>query len=329
MDSRGISMKTLASLALVIPVVCVAQTPTITFEKTHHDFGKIGAERKASYRFKVTNTGTGTLNITRINPSCGCTSTVLGKWSLEPGESTEVEASFDPRGFRGVVRKSIQVISDDPAHGTVALSFEAEVIQEIMPSTNTVFFYDLQRSTPKKTTVRLASGNGQPVQVKQTKAPGAPYLSTTTKSEGNDVLLEIELDGRKISSGKQRGVDSLTVVTTSEKIPVITINVQWELKASVVSTPERIAWVEPTGKELRSPISLKQMDGKAFRITTFKSSNPLIKIEGVGKAGAPQQELEVVLAASAKAGTYNETVILFLDDPNQPELSLRVSAVLR
>ena len=322
-------MKALAALALVIPVVCIAQTPVITFEKTHHDFGKIGGERKVSYRFKVTNTGQGTLNITRLNPSCGCTSTVIGKWSLAPGESTEVEASFDPRGFRGLVRKSIQVISDDPTNGTLTLSFEAEVIQEIMPSTTTVFFYDLSRTTPKQATVRLVSGNGQPVQVKETKSPGAPYLSATVKNEGNDAILDIDMDGRKLSSGKQRGVDSLTVVTTSEKMPVITISVQWELKASVISTPERVAWVEPAGKELRSPISLKQVDGKAFRITDTKSSSPLVKIVGAGKTGSPQHDVQVVLAASAKPGTYNENVILFLDDPNQPELTLRVSAILR
>jgi hypothetical protein len=322
-------MKALAAFALVIPVVCIAQTPVITFETTHHDFGKIGADRKVSYRFKVTNTGQGTLNITRLNPSCGCTSTVLGKWSLVPGESTEVEASFDPRGFRGVVHKSIQVISDDPANGAVTLSFEADVIQEIMPSTTAVFFYDLQRATPKKATVRLVSGNGLPVQVKETKSPGAPYLSATVKNEGNDAILEIALDGQKISTGKQRGVDSLTVVTTSEKMPVITISVQWELKASVISTPERVAWVEPAGKELRSPISLKQVDGKPFRITDIRSSNPLIKVEGARKTGSTQQELQVVLAASAKPGTYNENVILFLDDPDQPEFTLRVSAVLR
>jgi len=165
--------------------------------------------------------------------------------------------------------------------------------------------------------------------VKQTKAPGAPYLRATAKSEGNDALLEIELDGRKLSSGKQRGVDSLTVLTTSDKMPVITISVQWELKATVLSAPERVAWVEPAGKELRSTIKLKQQDGKDFRVTGAKCSTPLLKIAGLGKAGAPQQELQVILAASAKPGTYSENVIFFLDDPNQPELNLRISAVLR
>lgn len=324
-------MKARAFLLLAVPAICLAQAPApaITFEKLHHDFGKISPDRKVSYRFKVTNTGNATLNITRLNPSCGCTSTVLGKWSLEPGESTEVEASFDPSGFRGEIRKSIQVISEDPAKGTVTLSFQAEVVQEIMPSTNVVFFYDVVRTVPRKATVRLASGNGQPVQVKETKAPGAPYLGTSVKAEGNDAVLDIDLDGRKVPQGKRRGVDALTVVTTNPKMPLITLSVQWEMKPTVTAAPERVAWVEPAGKELKGLVTLKQADGKPFRVLEAKSSNPLIKVEGAGKPAAPQQEVQVLLAASAKPGSYAETVTLSLDDPNQPELTLRVSAVLR
>ena len=322
-------MKALASLAFVIPMVCLAQAPVITFESTHHDFGKIGIDRKVSHRFKVTNTGQATLNITRLNPSCGCTSTVIGKWSLAPGESTEVEASFDPRGFSGPVHKSIQVISDDPANGSATLTFEANVVQDIMPSTSTVFYYDLTRTAARKAFVHLHSGNGQPVKVKDIKAPGAPYLSAAAKNEGNDAVLEIELDGRKLPPGKPRGVDSLSVITTSAQQPIIPIGIQWELKASVTAAPERIAWAEAAGKELRSALTLKQAEGKPFRVTGARSSSHLIKVEGTGKPGSPQQELQVVLSASARPGTYNESVTLVLDDPNQPELILRVSAILR
>jgi hypothetical protein len=326
-------MKALAALVFVTPVICMAQTqapvPAITFEKTHHDFGKIPSDRKVSYRFKVTNTGHATLNITQLNPSCGCTSTVLGKWSLEPGESTEVEASFDPKGFRGEIRKSIQVVSNDPANESVILSFAAEVIQEIMPSSTAVFFYDMVRTVPRKATVRLASGNGQPVQVKEVKAPGAPYLSTSTKADGNDVVLDIDMDGNKLPKNKRRGVDALTVLTTSPRMPLITLNVQWELKPTVVSTPEKVTWVEPAGKALKTLVNLKQVDGSPFRVLEARSSNPLIKVEGVGKASAARQELQVSFSAAAKPGTYAETITLMLDDPNQPELTLRVSAVLR
>jgi hypothetical protein len=90
-----------------------------------------------------------------------------------------------------------------------------------------------------------------------------------------------------------------------------------------------VAWVEPAGKALKTLVSLKQSEGSPFRVLEARSSNPLIKVEGVGKASAAQQELQVSLSASAKPGSYVETVTLLLDDPNQPELTLRVSAVLR
>ncbi len=327
--SRGNPMRTIALMALAVPIVSVAQTPVITFEKTHHDFGKIGADRKVSYRYKVTNTGQATLNITNLKPACGCTSTVLGKWSLAPGESSEIEASFDPKGFRGPMRRTIAVVSDDPSNSTVTLSFEANIIQEIVPSATTVFFNDLSRTATKKATVRLASGNELPVQVKDVRIPGAPYLSTRVRNEGNDAVLDIEMDGSKVLPGKQRGMDSITVITGSSRMPVLSINAQWELKAFVVSTPERVAWVDSAGKELRSLITLKQIDGKPFRIIHAKSSTPLIRIDGFGRAGAPQQDLQVILSATAKPGTYNERVILALDDPDQSEMTIRVSAVLR
>ena len=118
------------ALVLLAPVVCLAQAaPHISFEASHFDFGKISADTKVSHRFKVTNTGQAPLNITRLNPSCGCTSTVLGKWTLAPGESTDIEVTFNPAGFRGLSRKSIQVVSDDPASPTSTLTFEADVVR--------------------------------------------------------------------------------------------------------------------------------------------------------------------------------------------------------
>jgi hypothetical protein len=69
----------------------MAQAPIISFDKVHHDFGRISPDRKVAAKYKVTNTGNAFLSITQVRPSCGCTYTLLGKWSLAPGESTEIE----------------------------------------------------------------------------------------------------------------------------------------------------------------------------------------------------------------------------------------------
>jgi hypothetical protein len=326
-------MKCLSSMILLVPAICVAQTPepaqapVITFAKTHYDFGKIAADRKVSCRYQVTNTGKAFLNITRVDASCGCTYTMLGKWSLAPGESTEVEATFNPGGFRGIVRKSLQVTSNDPANPRVTLTFEAEVIQEVTADPSSLFLADVLRTGTRKSTVRLKSGSGKPVQVKETKAPGAPYLSTSVRGDGNDALLDVVFDGQKVPVGKRVGADSLTVITTNDK--VINIFVQWDMKPSVVATPERVGWVDGAGKEHQAAVILKQVDGKPFRVTSAKPTHPAIRVEGLGKPSAAQQELQIVFGSSAKPGTYNESVVLTLDDPNQSEITIRVTAVLR
>lgn len=309
--------------------VAAAQAPVISVDQPHFDFGKISAEGKATHRFKVSNKGNALLNISRLNPSCGCTSTVIGQWTLQPGQSTDVEATFNPAGFRGVVHKSIQVICNDPATPTVNLTFEAEVVREISPSSDAVFFQDVVRTAPRRSSVKFTSGNGQPVRITEAKAPGAPYLGATVRPEGKDAWVDIVLDGRQVPPGRLTGTDALVVRTDNPRASVINITVQWELKAAIQAEPARVAWVDNAGREQRTKVVLKQVDGKPFRILSAKTTHSLIRVEGTGKGQSPQHELQVVLAASAKPGMYNEKVILTTDSPEQPELELRVAASLR
>lgn len=314
----------------LLPALCLVQgAPRIAFDSLHHDFGKIGGDSKVTHRFKVSNQGKATLNITRLNPSCGCTSTVLGKWSLAPGESTEVEVTFNPAGFRGLSRKSIQVISDDPQIPTQTLTFEAEVVREIMPSTESIFFQDVVRSAPRKASVKLESGNGKPVQITDVKAGNAPWLAMSTRQAGQDAWVDFTLDGRKVPAGKQVGADSVTVRTANPRVPTININVQWELRPSVTSDPVRVAWVEAAGQDRATTLTVKQVDNKPFRILSAKTTNPLLRVDLGARIAAPSHKIQVIMGAKAKAGSYMEKVLLTLDDPDQPELEVRVSAALR
>ncbi len=321
-------MRTLV-FSLMVPALCAAQAPAISVDQPHFDFGKISGDAKAVHRFKVSNKGNAPLNISRLNPSCGCTSTVIGQWTLNPGQSTEVEATFNPSGFRGLVHKSIQIVCNDPSNPTLSLTFEAEVQREIMTSTDAVFFQDVLRTVPRKTSVKFSSGNGQPVHITKTDIPDAPYLTTNVRADGKDAWLDILLDGRKIPANRQIETRTVIVHTDNPKMPLVNISVEWQMFASILADPVRVAWVEPPGKEQRTRIALRQVDGKPFRILSARCTNPLLRVEGLGKGPAAQQEVYVVLSASAKAGMYNEKVVLVTDSPDQPELELRVAASLR
>jgi hypothetical protein len=98
-----------------------------------------------------------------------------------------------------------------------------------------------------------------------------------------------------------------------------------------VASPMRVAWSEPAGNELRSTVTLTQVDGDPFQIIAAKTTNPaLLKVEGIGTIAAPRQEFQVVLSKEARPGLYTEKVLLDLDNGGDKEqVELRVAASLR
>lgn len=111
-----------------------AAVPVITADEMFFDFGEIRHGQTVAHGFKVSNTGKATLHIKEIHANCGCTSTLIGKMNLEPGESTEIEAEFTPdKEFSGAVRKTILVVSDAPVHSKLILRFAADVLPDSPP----------------------------------------------------------------------------------------------------------------------------------------------------------------------------------------------------
>jgi len=306
----------------------VAQAPAISFDKLHHDFGRISPDKKVAAKYKVTNTGNAYLNITQVRPSCGCTYTMLGKWSLAPGEATEIEAMFDPKGMKGLVRKSMEVVCNDPKSPNVSLSLEADVVQEIMPSVEAVYFHSATKTTPARSQVRYASGNGEPVQLVDVKVPGAPFITFAYRSEGKDLVLEVAFDGRKVPAGQLRGVETASVRFTNPRMSQLPLNIQWDLKPSISASPAEVVFQGSAGKEQRQKLSLKQGDGRPFRVLSARPSLQGLRVEGLDQKGSTL-ELTVVLPADLKAGRYSDILSLSTDDPDQPELTVRVVALLK
>jgi hypothetical protein len=103
--------------------------PVITFDQMFFDFGKIPAGQTVVHDFIVSNTGRAPLQLEKVDAVCGCTSTLVGKRSLNPGESTKIIAVYTPeKGFTGAMQKTILVVCNDPAHPKLTLRFGGKVI---------------------------------------------------------------------------------------------------------------------------------------------------------------------------------------------------------
>lgn len=102
--------------------------PSIVFEDTKHDFGKVPSGPQVEYIFKFTNKGNQTLHIEKVQASCGCTGTAIGeKMDYLKGESGEIKITFNTQGREGKQEKTVMVYSNDSKEPQKVLSFTAEI----------------------------------------------------------------------------------------------------------------------------------------------------------------------------------------------------------
>lgn len=120
----------LLALLLAAPATTPAATsagPSIHFESLTHDFGAIPAKGKQSFAWPYRNAGTDTLEIRAVVPSCGCTATAAEPASIAAGAAGTIAVTFDPEGQSGSVRKTITVVTNDPASPHTILTILAKI----------------------------------------------------------------------------------------------------------------------------------------------------------------------------------------------------------
>ncbi len=102
--------------------------PKIRFDARTHDFGELRSDHKVEHVWTFRNEGNAPLEIVKTVTSCGCTMTLLDDKLIAPGGTGSIKVTFDPAGQEGSVRKSLSVVTNDPASHNTLLTLKAFVI---------------------------------------------------------------------------------------------------------------------------------------------------------------------------------------------------------
>jgi hypothetical protein len=98
----------------------------LKFETESHDFGTLAEGPVATYSFKLTNTGTAPVVISRAMASCGCTTPEWSKDPIKPGATSEIKVGYNTSGRPGAFKKTITVTSN-AENSTVILRINGTV----------------------------------------------------------------------------------------------------------------------------------------------------------------------------------------------------------
>ncbi|MCP4581265.1 MAG: DUF1573 domain-containing protein [candidate division Zixibacteria bacterium] len=97
----------------------------IEFEHTTFDFGSIAKGSSVTHSYWFDNNGSDTLVITKIKPTCGCTSTKTGGIVVPPGERSNIDIIFNSGKFNGKVTKAIKIECNDSVNPYMDIRFKA------------------------------------------------------------------------------------------------------------------------------------------------------------------------------------------------------------
>lgn len=111
--------------AWMVKAESMPKTEVEWYEQSHN-FGKITEGDVVSHTFRFKNVGDHPLQLTRVKPSCGCTSPEWSNEPIAPGEEGIVTVSFNSSHKRGMQSKSVVITFNGNPINKV-LSFRAEV----------------------------------------------------------------------------------------------------------------------------------------------------------------------------------------------------------
>ena len=260
--------------------------PRIFCEEPTFDFGSRDASETVDHNFVLKNTGTADLEIKRVQPACGCTTTELEKKIVSPGESSRISAKLSLLGRGGSVQRPILVESNDPVNPNFQLVMKGIIGAEFQITPSTMI---LRKNTPDATAtasaivkmqknepfeILTAKGESEKLKVHWKKLPNANAYQVTADFEGN------------LQPGEE--VDKIFLETNRLRSKLLEIPVIVVEPKPIIAIPQKITINANRSDSVSRAIMLKSTAGEKLSINKVETPNPSItfSVDLTGDYGA-------------------------------------------
>jgi Protein of unknown function (DUF1573) len=272
--------------------------PRIEFATDVFNFGKVSSGEVVRHDFVFTNVGDATLEIKEVRPGCGCTT--AGTWDkrVEPGKTGTIPLQFNSANM-----------GNDPAKSKVVLQFTGTVWKpiEVTPTT-TVFNVSDESQTNVTKVVRIVNNLEEPLKLSDLECTNQVFRAEL-KTVQPDKEFELHITAVPPFTGSIRA--PVTLKTSSEKMPTISVTAYVAVQPAVAVMPNRI--VLPAG-----PLA--------------KAMSPAVKIRSNGtntlvlsEASANIPEAEVRLEETQPGRLFNLVVSFPAGFQIQPDQEVEVT----
>lgn len=240
------------------------------------NFGEARRDQSITNTFLLRNTGSNTVTIINVRPTCGCTTAVPSTNSVAPGATAELKAALSLAGRSGYQRKAIYVETNDPRKPRLRLEMAGLVVTDIEVQPQGVHFGTLAREGEAKRDVLLTARSNLTFTVTGVNTGSSQFSAEVEPREpGKSYWIHIKTQGPR-SPGTCSAI--VQVVTDCPTTPTITIPVSVFVGGDLIVVPAQLMLVASATNETRTAnLTVYSPAGKTFSVKSVESPSPSIK----------------------------------------------------
>ncbi len=247
----------------------------IKFENAIFDFGRIKSGDVVKHVYNFTNIGDATLELTGVQPTCGCTAAAEWSRKVEPGAAGAIPMQFNSASFNGAVLKTITVTCNDKTQPAVVLQLKGTIWKpvDVLPQFAMINVpADLATAS---TEVKIINNMEEPLTVSPPEINNAAFQAVvTTNQPGKEYLVKITVTVAT-NAGNAQGLVSLK--TSSTNMPVVHITAWANVIPSVMVMPPMVNLPAAPLAGKATPVITIQNNST----NTLTLSDPAINVPGV------------------------------------------------
>jgi hypothetical protein len=283
-----------------------------------YDFGTVLNGAQVKHVFKLKNTGTAPLIIGGVQTSCGCTVAKPTRSIVQPGDETDIAATFDTRTDRGPSSRIITVFTNDPKHEQLQLTMKGDVKVQVDASPSPVAFDKVKHGTEESRQVLITDAMND----RNFK------LGPITNSNPN-----IKVAQRPRADGKSGAALTVTLLKTmpagpfsdTVKVPTSRVPVEIVVFGTVLGdlnvTPPQVSFgIVPHRGGAERMVRLTNSGARAVKITGLSSTNLAVTAAAEPITPGKDYKITLQLQPDTPDGALRGMLAIKTDDPNQQDV---------
>lgn len=190
-------------IAMALPL---AAQPKLTIDKdSQYDWGVVRpSQSPIKTEFKLSNTGSNTLIIRKLEPDCSCTTTPLDKDTIEPGEYATLKVEIKLSEKEGTMKKRVKVFTNiEGADSMKIIMMSATVVPPLSFFPKRIFNFGMVE-IGKEATSKIVVTNETQKNITVKNVRGSQYVTLDLKDNqvlkpGEDITITAVL--KSVKSG--------------------------------------------------------------------------------------------------------------------------------